>query len=153
MKGRRKHGLLMPYFPPITTVELQHPSVQPWRRSRLTNTGRGTSTRPLTQDNQLTQTCEQIDFVQRICFMCVWWMKTDEGCMCVYVPTIHPWKQTMNERTALFIRSSRRATRSHGPKATKRPFRLSIQPLPPCLTGIISNKYKSRVTSTADLTN
>ncbi len=81
-----------------------------------------------------TPVCEQIDFVQSICFMCVWWLKTDKGCVWVYVPTIHPWKQTLIERMVLFIRSSRHVTCSHRPRAKKRPFGLSIQPLPPCWT-------------------
>lgn len=75
--------------------------------------------------------------------------------MCVYVPTIHPWKQTVTERTALFIKSCRRATCSHRPRATRRPFRLSIRPLPPHWsfdwTYSKSNKYKWG-SFTADLT-
>lgn len=155
----RKHGPLMPYFPPVTTMELQHPSVQPRRRSGLTNTGRGISTRPLTQDNQLTQTWGQTGAV----CVCVWarmrvrvgtdWlcptymfyvfvMIEDRGCVCVYVPTIHPQKQTMIERTVLFIRSSRRATCSSGQGQRKGHlgFKYSLfLPAEP-LTGIMLNQ-------------
>lgn len=139
------------------------------RRRSLTNTGRGISTRPLTQDNQATQTwgqtgavCvrrawEQTDIVQLIRFLCVCWLKTEKACMRVYVPTIHPWKQTVTDRMALFIKSSRHVTCSRQPKATKRPSRLSLQPRPPCLTSdwkyFKSSKQKSKVSFTADLTN
>lgn len=127
-----------------TTVELQHPSVQSRRRSSLNKCRkRDICKTPCPRQLIWGQTgavraracvCEQIDFVQHMCFMSVWWLKTDKGSMCVYVPTTHPWKQTVNERTVLFIRFSRLATCSHQPRATKRPFRLSIQPLPPCWT-------------------
>lgn len=100
---------------------------------------------------------EQTDIVQLICFMCVCWLKTEKACMHCYVPTIHPWKQTVTDRMALFIKSSRYVTSSRQPKATKRPSRLSLQPRPPCSTSdwkyFKSSKQKSKVSFTADLTN
>lgn len=147
-----------------TTVRLQHPSVQRRRRSSLTNAGRRISTRPPSpkttkqlghEDRRVLCVCvwEQTDFVQLICFMFVWWLKTEKACM----PPIHPWKQTVTEGMALFITSSRRVTGSHQLEAKKRPSRLSLKSLPPCLTFdwnyCKSIKQKSKVSFIADLTN
>lgn len=156
-------------FPPSATiVRLQHPSVQKvCRRSSLTNAGRGISTRPpspkttrqLRHEDRRVWVCEreQTHFVQLICFMFMWWLKTEKACMHVHVPPIHPSKQTETEGMALFIASSRRATGSHQPEAKKRPSRLSPKSLPPCSTfewkHCKSSKQKSKVSFIADLTN